>query len=73
VEKALPGVRHQFYHSHIMRNACLPIMDMDRNLKKRIRKRIRRVPKIERSLAGRKDPDAGKVKDVCFLLRGLLV
>ena len=73
VKKAIPGIKHQFCHFHILRNACLPVMDMDRNLKKRVRKRIRGIPKIERSLNEREDPAAEKVKEVCFLLRGLLI
>ena len=48
-------------------------MYMVRNLKMRIRKRICGVPKKERSIAGRKDLDARKVKVVCFLLRCLLI
>ncbi|MCL4334156.1 MAG: transposase [Candidatus Thermoplasmatota archaeon] len=39
VKKALPGIRHQFCHFHVLRNACLPIVDTDRKLKKEIRKR----------------------------------
>lgn len=73
VKRALPGVRHQFCHFHVLRNACLPVMDLDRNLKKKIRKRIRGIPKIERSLQGRDDPMASQVRDACSLLRGLLI
>lgn len=42
VEKTLPGVKHQFCHFYVFRNALDPIIDMDRRgIKKSRRKRIR--------------------------------
>ena len=58
VKKALPGVKHQFCHFHVLRNALLPIADMDRKMKKDMRKRIRGISKIERSVAERTDGHA---------------
>lgn len=73
VRKALPGIRHQFCHFHVLRNACLPITDMDRKLKKNIRKRIRGISSIERSLSQRNDQPSGIVRNACSMLRALLL
>ena len=73
VRKALPGIRHQFCHFHVLRNACLPIMDLDRGLKKNIRKRIKGIAPIERSLMSREDKPAVEIRDLCSLLRSLLI
>jgi hypothetical protein len=76
VAKVFPGVPHQFCHFHVLRNACLPIIDMDRNLKKEVRKSIRGVSSVEKSL---KSKNAAEVDDshlvdfACLLLRSILV
>ena len=73
VKKALPGVKHQFCHFHVLRNALLPISDMDRRMKKDLRIRIRGIAGIEKSLRSRDDASVPAVKDACSLLRGLLI
>ena len=73
VEKALPGVNHQFCHFHVLRNALKPIIDMDRGMKKNMRKRIRGISTIESSIRDRDDPQAYIIRDACSLLRGLLI
>ena len=73
VGAALPGVPHQFCHFHVLRNACQPALDLDRNLKKETRKAVRGLNPLETRLANRDDPDAGRVLTACLLLRSLLV
>ena len=51
VAGSLPVVPHQFCHFHVHRNACLPITDMDMQLKKKVRKRIRGIAPVERALS----------------------
>ena len=58
VKKALPGVKRQFCHFHVLRNALKPIIDRDRRMKKNIRKRIRGISRIESSVLDRDDPQA---------------
>ncbi|MHB8395874.1 MAG: transposase [Thermoplasmataceae archaeon] len=72
VKKALPGIKHQFCHFHVLRNALLPISDRDRALKKDIRKRIRGLSAIEESLSRRND-DCSHIRDACSLTRSLLI
>ncbi len=72
-KKVFPKVPHQFCHFHFLRNACLPVSEMDRNLKKEIRKRIRGIKPIEVSAEKRGDEMAGEVTDWCLVLRSLLV
>ena len=73
VKRALPGVKHQFCHFHILRNAMKPMMDMDRKLKKDMRIRIRGISGIERSLRERSDAPARILADSCSLLRALII
>ena len=73
VKRALPGVKHQFCHFHILRNAMKPMIDMDRKLKKDIRIRIRGISGIERSLSERSDAPVRNLTDSCSLLRALLI
>ncbi len=81
VEKVFPGVPHQFCHFHVLRNACLPIIDMDRNLKMEVRKAIRGVSSIEKRLRSKNttttedddDSSSHLVTFACLLLRSILV
>lgn len=73
VKMALPGIKHQFCHFHVLRNALLPISDLDRALKKDIRKRIRGLSAIEESLSKRDDALSPHLRDACSMLRSLLI
>ena len=67
VRKALPGVKHQFCHFHVLRNALMPIADMNRGMKKD----IRGIKGIEGSLPDRDNAIAPVIGDSCSLLRAL--
>jgi hypothetical protein len=62
VERALPGVPHQLCHFHFLREAALPVIEADRHAKKELKKGVRGVRPIERTVEGRTDPEADLVR-----------
>jgi hypothetical protein len=72
VAQALPGVPHQLCHFHYLREAARPIYEADRNAKKRLKKEVRGVRKIERSAEGRAGPEAEAVLGYCGAVRSAL-
>jgi len=78
VAKVFPGVPHQLCHIHVIRNAAKEIVDLDRNLKKRLKSQVRGMRDVERSIA--KSRASSKIVDgrddlvgeACEILRGLL-
>jgi len=52
VAQALPGVPHQWWHCHSLREAAKPISEADRQAKKTLKKRVRGIRPLERHLAG---------------------
>lgn len=69
VERALPGVPHQLCHFHFLREAALPIFEADRHAKKELKKHVRGVRRIERSVEGASDPEAVAVRRSCAAVR----
>ena len=53
---ALPGVAHGLCHFHYLREAAKPIYAADRHAKKELKKQVRGVRAIERSVAVSDDP-----------------
>ncbi len=51
VAKALPEVAHGLCHFHYLREAAKPIYEADRHAKKELKKRLRGVRKLERTLS----------------------
>jgi len=72
VAKALPAVAHQLCHFHYLREAARPIYEADRNAKKRLKKEVRGVRKIERAAEGREDAEAEVIKGYCSAVRSAL-
>jgi hypothetical protein len=72
VRTALPGVPHQLCHFHYLREAGLPIYEADRHAKKELKKHVRGVRPIERSLEGRPDPAAEAVRGYCQAVRSAI-
>jgi hypothetical protein len=62
VRQALPGVPHQLCQFHYLREAALPIFEADRRAKKELKKQVRGVRPIERSVEDRDDPEAEAVR-----------
>jgi Transposase, Mutator family len=69
---ALPEVAHQLCHFHYLREAARPIYEADRNAKKRLKKEVRGVRKIERACEGREDDEAEVIKGYCSAVRSAL-
>src|SRR4051812_3075357 len=69
VASALPEVAHQLCHFHYLREAARPIYEADRNAKKRLKKEVRGVRKIERACEGREDAEAEAIKGYCSAVR----
>lgn len=72
VAKALPGVPHQLCQFHFLREAALPIYEMDRHAKKELKKRVRGIRKIERKVEGRSDGLAFVIRGYCAAVRSAL-
>jgi hypothetical protein len=65
VKLALPGVPHQLCHFHYLREAAQPVFEADRHARKELKKQIRGVRPLERSVEGRDDPAAKAVRGYC--------
>ncbi len=77
VAKVFPDVVHQLCHYHVLRAASKPTVELDRNLKKRIKGRVRGIRPMERSIKRRREKGEDSVQldlvaEVCDILRGLL-
>jgi hypothetical protein len=69
VAQALPGVPHQLCHFHYLREAAKPIDEADRHAKKELKKRVRGIRTIERSVAEDDDAEAEIVRGYCAAVR----
>ena len=74
VRRALPGVPHQLCQFHYLREAGHLIFEADRHAKKELKKAVRGIRPIERSVEGRgrTDPDAVATRAYCLAVRSAL-
>jgi len=72
IAHALPGVPHQLCQFHYLREAARPIFEADRHAKKELKKRVRGVRPIERSLEGQHDEAAQVARSYCLAVRSAL-
>jgi hypothetical protein len=72
IAKALPSVPHQLCQFHYLREAAKPIDEADRHAKKELKKKVRAVRGIERSVEGRRDDEACVIKGYCSAVRSAL-
>ncbi len=72
VARALPGVPHQLCQFHSLREAARPLFAADRQAKKELKKRVRGVRPIERSLAGQRTAEAAAARSYCLAVRSAL-
>src|SRR5262245_28498579 len=72
IAQALPGVPHQLCQFHYLREAARPIYEADRHAKKELKKTVRQVRRIERSVEGRSDNEAEVIKGYCSAVRSAL-
>lgn len=72
VQQVLPGVPHQLCQFHFLREAARPIYEEDRHAKVGLKKRLRGIRKIERSLEQRQDRHASVLTAYCLAVRSAL-
>jgi hypothetical protein len=72
IAAALPGVPHQLCQFHYLREAARPIYEADRHAKKELKKKVREVRGIERSVEERADAQAGVIRGYCGAVRSAL-
>ena len=72
VARVFPGVPHQLCQFHDLREAAKPIFEADRHAKKELKKRVRGVRPIERSLEGQSDAPAEAARGYCLAVRSAL-
>ena len=70
IARALPGVPHQLCQFHYLREAARPVYEADRHAKKELKKKVRQVRGIERSVEGRSDREAEVIRGYCSAVRG---
>lgn len=70
--RALPGVPHQLCHFHYLREAAKPVYEADRHVKKELKKQLRGVRPLERTVEQRTDPEADAIRGYCLAVRSAL-
>jgi hypothetical protein len=72
VAKQLPGIPHQLCQFHYLREAAKPIFEADRHAKTELKKLVRGVRPIERSLQGQEDEEVEAMQGYCLAVRSAL-
>lgn len=72
VQRVLPGVPHQLCQFHYLREAAKPVYEADRHAKKLLKKEVRGVRPIERSVEERDDAEAAVIRGYCLAVRSAL-
>jgi len=72
VQEVLPEVPHQLCHYHYLKEAAKPITAADHHAKTELKKHVRGVRDIERSVATRQDPAASVIRGYCLAVRSAL-
>lgn len=72
VEVALPGVAHGLCHYHYLKEATKPLYEADRNAKKELKKKIRGIREIERSINEEDKNMADIVEGYCLAVRSTI-
>jgi transposase-like protein len=72
IATALPEVPHQLCQFHYLREAARPIYEADRHAKKELKKKVRQVRGLERSVEARTDGAAEVIRGYCSAVRSAL-
>lgn len=72
VALAFPDLPHQLCHFHYLREAAKPIYEADRHGKKELKKQVRGIRTIERSLEEETGEEAQITRDYCLAVRSAL-
>ena len=72
VKQVLPDVPHQLCQFHYLKEAAKPIVDADGHAKTELKKYVKGVREIERTVAGREDAAAQTIRGYCLAVRSAL-
>ena len=72
VQQVLPQVPHQLCQYHYLKEAAKPITDADHHAKTELKKYVKGVREIERSVATREDEEARTIRGYCLAVRSAL-
>jgi hypothetical protein len=72
VASVFPEEPHQLCHFHYLREAAKPIYEADRHAKKELKKQVRGIRALERSLEAQEDEQGQLVRDYCLAVRSAL-
>lgn len=72
VEVALPGIAHGLCHFHYLKEAAKVIYEADRHAKKELKKQVRGIRQIERSISECDQATSEVVLGYCLAVRGSL-
>src|SRR3954467_13698185 len=72
IKKALDGVPHQLCHFHYLREAAKPVCEADRHAKVQLKKKVRGIRPIERTVEDRDDDEARAIRGYCAAVRSAL-
>jgi hypothetical protein len=72
ISTALPEVPHQLCQFHYLREAAKPIYEADRHAKKELKKHVRGIRPIERSVEDRTDPESEVTLQYCSAVRSAI-
>lgn len=72
VAAVLPGVPHQLCQFHFLREAAHPVFEADRHAKKELKKEVRGIRPIERTVEGKDDAEAELVRGYAAAVRSAI-
>lgn len=72
VAQVLPAAVHQLCHFHYLKEAIKPIYEADRHANKKLKKLVRGVRPLEKSLENRDDTQATCIRKYCAAVRSSL-
>ena len=72
VRMALDGVPPQLCHFHYLREAATPVYEADRHIKVQLKKQVRGIRPIERTVEGREGGEAEAIRGYCAAVRSAL-
>jgi Transposase, Mutator family len=72
VATVFPKIAHQLCHFHYLREAAKPIYEADRHAKKELKKQVRGIRSIERSVAQQNNEESEVVRGYCLAVRSAI-
>ncbi len=72
VQNKLAGAPHQICHYHYLKDLAQPVCEIDRHLKKELKKKIRGVRDVERKAEASGGLEAQVVADYCLAIRTVM-